>query len=585
MNSIWKKTLASVIVSTTLLTAVPASIVTVRADDGAFLQSTAEMPVQYRLTDVLMAEVKSVLSEKTGGGTRIGAVVKLINTGSSVTRVPDYEIRVKAADGTEYKLQSSGSNAKAIQPKEKVELTYMITLDRDENVLLSELSWVDVDEYVYPKIETAVVTVPVAATTWQGNDTVITNQDALKQWGEAFRLPMLTPELEFTPVSLIEEKTDKGPVSLITLVAENKGTVAEDVPSFSIDGKTDSKTYEGVLLEKKVELQPGEKKNLHVAITREQNAVPTHLLVVTRESYTQAGQQTPVQFSVGRLSIGLPDQGLQPIVDLLTPYKLGETMAFDPYSKLIDSQLKVSMVELSLSGNDADGYRTILAKLLLRNTSERPLALPALGMELTSLHGSSYIGSRQTTVNDVLMPNLGYIVDYSFTVPSSETGEFMLLKMMDNQTVAPYSVPVSGYKVAAQVPEERGSNVMKLYPYDVELRDWSLSYLTTFGQIGNATIFFNYKLKLNLEIHKLEDVLVDESSSKLKIELVDKLGRILGSESFSFTGVNRLISGEQTLTFSNIRTEQQEYPLTVKIYEAITTPTGEAKRLIKTLQQ
>lgn len=584
MNTKWKKTLLSVVISTSLLPSLPA--LNAYADEAAPV-SAVETIVQYDLTNVLKAEVKSVLSEKTGSGTRIAAVVKLQNTGDSVTRVPDYDIRVKTTEGIEYTLQSSAGNAKAVQPKEKVELTYMITLDRDETVSLSELSWVDVDEYVYPKVETPIVTVPVEAATWHGDDSVIQDPAAIKKWGEPFRLPMLVEGLEFTPTGLLQEKTDKGPVTLITLLAENKGQTVEKVPSFGIDGKTDTKTYEGIMLEKDIELQPGEKKNVYMAIVSEQNAVLNSLLVATRETYAQAGQQTPVEFSVGRISIALPEQTTR-LADLLSTYSFGDTMAFDPYSKMIDNELKVSMVDLSLSGNDEDGYQTVLAKLLLRNTSERPLPLPALGMELTSLSGSSYTGSRQEMANQTLMPNLSYVVDYSFTVPSSEKGELLVLKMMDNQTVAPYSVPIAGYKVAVKAPETgTDSDTMKFYPYDVKLNSWTMNTNTYYSVTGSQVynnIMYGYKLKLDLDIRKLEDVVVDQNSSKMKIELLDRLGRIMGSESFSFTGVSKLISGEQTLSFNNIKSDEQEFPnMTINIYEAVTTPTGEAKRLVKTL--
>src|SRR5690606_15755162 len=98
-------------------------------------------------------------------------------------------------------------------------------------------------------------------------------------------------------------------------------------------------------------------------------------------------------------------------------------------------------------------------------------------------------------------------------------------------------------------------------------------------------ISYSYKLILDLDIERVEDVVVDSGFSKLKIEIVDSFNKMLGSETIAFTGVDRLISGKQTILFNNIRTEQHQYPLTIHIYEVIDTPSGEASRLIETLQQ
>jgi hypothetical protein len=86
-------------------------------------------------------------------------------------------------------------------------------------------------------------------------------------------------------------------------------------------------------------------------------------------------------------------------------------------------------------------------------------------------------------------------------------------------------------------------------------------------------------------VEQVDNVVADAGFSKLKIELTDTLGRVIGSQSVPFTGTNKLISGEQTISFSNIYTDNYQYPLVVKLYESIDTPNGEANRLVKTLKQ
>lgn len=589
MNKKWTKTLTSIMITTALIS--NASIITAFADEAESAASVS-YETQYQLTNVLKAEVKTVLSDKSGQGRRIGAVVKLENTGNKVTRVPEYEVRLRTKDGTEYTLQGSYANAKAVHPKEKVELSYLLQLDREDEVELAELYWVDINDYVYPKEETVVLSVPVDHIAWKGTDAVITEPSAIKKWGETFALPVLNKNLQFTPQSIIEENTDKGPATLVTLLAENLGDSTETVPAFTLEGKSEEKVYPGQLVESNAQLKPGEKKNIHFLILAETGETLKSLNVVTQESFVKPSLQGSeakgssqsvdvTNYTVGILNILLPGQNLN-IADFVTDYKFGEKISFDPYSKLIDKNLDVSLVGLTLNENESFGYQTVIAKLLLKNNSERPLALPALGLELSSADGYTYAGVRQAGAAQSLTPNLSHVVNYAFTVPSSETGDKLLIKFLDNKIVEPYGVPISAYKVAVQ-PQEEASELLSFYPFTVNLKSWSMANLTNPALAGPLT--YSYRIKMDLEINKKEDVVVDQNSSYLKLELRDSLNRELGSQSFSFVGTKRLISGEQILSFDNIRTDQFEYPITINIYEAVQTPNGEAKRLVKTLKQ
>lgn len=604
MKRKWTKALTGIAISAALIS--NASVITAFADEAQ--PAAAYYETQYQLTNVLKAGVKSVLNERSGQGRQIGAVVKLENTGSKVTRVPEYEVRARTKDGIEYTLQPSLANVKSIQPKEKVELSYLLQLDRQDTVELSEVFWVDINEYVYPKEETVVLTVPVDNIAWKGTDDAITEPSAIKKWGESFSLPVLNKNLEFIPQHITDESTDKGPATLVTLLTENKGDSTETVPAFSLDGRSEDKVFPGRLVESNVQLKPGEKKNIHVLIPTDTDVTLKSLNVVSQETFVktsllgvaatanpqngaananpQGGAANAIpqgvevtNYTVGRLNILLPSRE-QGAGEYIPEYKLGDKIAFDPYSKLVDKNLDVSLVELTLNGNELYGYQTVIAKLLLKNNGERPLSLPALGLELSSADGYTYSGERQAGTVQSLAPKLSYVVNYAFAVPSSESGEKLVLKLLDNKIAEPYGVPISSYKVAVQPADESG-NLLSFYPFTVNLKSWTLQYS---GGMSLG-IYYNYHLKLDLDIEKKEDVVVDLNSSYLKAELEDSSGRVFGSQNYSFVGPNRLISGEQTLTFPNVRTDELNYPATIKLYEAIQTPNGEAKRLIKTLKQ
>ncbi|TMV44297.1 hypothetical protein FE783_32865 [Paenibacillus mesophilus] len=577
MKPTWKKSLSAAVLSVSLvLTASPAMLLA--QESGAVTQSAQG---HYVLTPLVGADVKSVYSERFQEGTRIGAVVRLYNEGNRVVRVPDYDLRVKTAEGVEYTLRASVANAKAIQPKEKVDLSYMLTLDYIDATGLSELSWVEVDEYVYPKLETPILTVPVNGIVWNGSDSAVTGEGALKQWAEPFKLPVLSDSLQYTPVTLINEKTPQGPVTVITLIAENTGDRTETVPDFRIDGKSDSRSYAGKRAETSVELKPGEKKYIHYGILTENNAVLNSLTVLTPETFVQLGaNNTPSveSYTVGRLSVALP-QASTVDVNALPVYKMKDRIAFDPLNKLIDKDTEVSLVDLTMNESESAGYNTIIAKFIVKNNGERPVPLPAFQTELTNAEGFRYSGTRQTTSVGQLAPKLSYLVNYTYAVPSSEKGGDLLMKLQDNQTIAPYNIPIAGFKTTVAENKPTNDDTLSFYPYNVKLNSWALSIQ------GSAMGQFSYKLKLDTDITTVDDVIADVNSANMKIELLDNSGRMIATQTMPFAGVNKLISGTQYLVFQNLRTDQFEWPLTVKLYESIQTPAGEANRLIKTMKQ
>lgn len=582
MNNKWKKTALAVLITSSLM----ANSYTVLADGT--LSTVTQVGTYYQLSDSLEVELKSLLNERSSDGIQVGAVVRLKNVTGSVTRVPEYEIRVKTEDGVEYTLQPSVSNAKSVQPKSKVELSYMATLDRQDEINLAELSWVDVDYYVYPKKETSVLTLNVAGQAWAGSNTVITDQAVVKKWGESFQIESENSPLIYTPVSLSKDNTATSPVSIVKLLVENNSPYRENVPAFAMDGKDDQDVFKGERVEQEeITLEAGEKAYIHFAISTDQDTELKSINVVTPESFVQGQGLLATVYSVGRLNILLPSSNLA-LTENAVAYKLNDPITFDTVSDAINPNVKVSLVELSMHDSEGVGYQTAVAKFKLTNTSVNPIPMPNFLTEIQSADGFSYSGNRQNRVPQSLMPNLSHVVSYSYIVPGSEKGENLTLKLQ-NAVSATTKSTVAALNVAVQQPASDTSEVLSFYPFGVKLNYWTIgsaSNLSSPGMLLNT--MYAYKLKMDMEITQLDGIVVDQDSSMMKVALVDSLDRIVAEENLSFVtnteGARKLLSGENIVTFNNVRSETMESNYSLKIYETFNTPTGEAKRLVATLK-
>ncbi|WP_159882561.1 hypothetical protein [Paenibacillus puerhi] len=537
----------------------------------------APVAVSYNLTDAIKAEIKSVLNENAGSETRIGVVVRLHNTSDRMRRVPDYELRMQTADGTHYTLRPSAANTTSIQSQEKVELSYLITIERSDNVVLSSLNWIEIDEFEYPQKEKTVLSIPLEGLQWKGEGSVIPESALIKPWTEAFTLPVFSSSIEYTPVSLFYQNQPEGPVAFVTLLAENKGKKKEAIPLLQLDGQAESGWFKGQKQEASAgTLEPGAKQYVYFAIPVDNEVELNRLVVLTPESFVHA-DKTSIDYTIGRMVIDLQDvSGKKHDIQKVQAYQPGAAITFDPLNKLIRQGIDISLVELHMHGAEGDGYQTVVAKFKLRNKLEGPVALPEFQAELRTKDGYSYLGTRQATVDQNLISNLGYVVSYSFNVPSKEQGDDLVMNILDSKTAAPYYVPIASFQTKTQ--EQTDDDVMRFYPFNVKLADWRVAPLYNAGT-------YSYKMNMTLDISREDNIVVNQNFSKMKVELEDQLGRTLGSETLSFTGTKRLVSAQQSFTFNDLYTDQIETPLVVKIYESIDTPLGEAKRLVKTLNQ
>ncbi|UQZ87127.1 Telomeric repeat-binding factor 2 [Paenibacillus konkukensis] len=573
----WKKTVTSVVITTSLITTTGYAVLA--ADPVQTSVQPASAAVSYPLTDTLQVEIKSVLNERVAEGTRIGVVVRMKNSGAGITRVPEYELRVKTSDGIEYTLQPSASNPKAIQPLANTELSYMAVIDRTDNVALSEVNWTDVDYYVYPKKETLIVAVPVSGQSWKGSDMAITDPTAVKKWGETFTIPSLISPLEYTPVNIEKELSDKGTVQVVQLLVTNPTDQRETLPDFTLDGKSETQVYAGKLVENGgLILEAKEQKYIHFAIPTDNDTVLSSLNVLTPEKFAEGGAAAAaatVNYNVGRLNVLLPAaQASQsyPVYELKSPMK------FDSLSDLIHPNMQVSMVEFHMNDNEEEGSKNVTAKFKLSNKSDMPIAVPAFQTDLVSADGYTYSGSRQNITTPTVLPNSSLVVSYSFTLPVSETGSGLALKIQDTQKAAPYKTTIAGYKVALQ--ESEPGEQFDLYPFNVKVSYWTISPL--YNRTGNNT--YSYKARFDLEITRDEQVQIDQSFSKLQFELYDSLGRLIGTTSGKFIGNGRLVTGENNMYF-DATTEQLDRPLTIKAFEVFTTQAGDSKRLLGVFKQ
>ncbi|TVY11988.1 hypothetical protein [Paenibacillus cremeus] len=579
------------------------------AEDAAGAAVVAQVPSakSYALTDKLQVEVKSLLNETTSDCTRIGIVVRLRSSAAKVAKLPDLDVRVKTADGYEYPLQASVFNAHAIRPQTTEELSYMVTVDRRDPIELTELTWVDVDWYSYPKQETVQLAMPIDGAGWTGPLSNFADGAAAElAWGQSFSLAApLESQLTYTPVAVSKDNTPQGPVTTVQLRVENpSATKKEALPDFVLDGKAAAASAGGpdrsVFSGKRVEqgpivLEPKEKRYIHFVIPTEKDTVLSAVNVLTPETFRQMdakGNVTASSYTVGRFHIVLPAAAGGIAAAEFAAAKLyaaGEPFAFDRLSDAIDPSMDISLAELHRHENEGEGYQTVIAKLTLSNKGDLPVPLPAFQTKLLTAQGLTYSGSRQAGTVSEIMPKTNYVVSYAFNVPTGSEDSSYVLKLTDAKTAAPAVTTIGAYKLELQSADSDSVLNLKrmdFYPFTVNLTDWAISGRTNMpSSLAPGPITYSYRLMLSMDIERDERVMVDQNFSKMQLELVDPTGKQVSVRTISFTGVNRLISGKQYITFDNLKTDEQLYPLSVNIYETITTATGEAKRLVGVLQQ
>ncbi|MDU0204497.1 S-layer homology domain-containing protein [Paenibacillus sp. MAH-36] len=553
---------------------------------GQHSEIHAEDLKAYSLPGGSQAQVKSVLQEKTTDGWRVGTVVKLTNSSNSTIRVPDYELRVRTSDGTDYTLVPSASNARSILPQSDVTLSYMTDINVKSDVSLTDVLWIDVDTKVYPKQETLLADSPVGSIVWRGNDAVINDASLMGEWGATFSIPGVTSSLKYSATSLSKQFSGQSPTYIVQVKVQNSGSYAETIPDFTLSGKSNGQSFIGKRVEESpITLNAGEQKYIHFAVTTEASTQLNAFYVLTPESFLKQGQTTPLQYYTGRIGFGLPANGGTETSTVPSGgnYTFGTPMVFEQGNEFINPNLAVSLEELHVTNNEETGNKTGLAKFKLVNKGDKPIPVPALAADLTGKDGFTYTGSRQTLGTSDIAPGTGVVVSYGYTIPSTDQSDQYKLNVQGvlagaSQGQTGYKSTIASYTVSTQ--SDNDHNNVSLYPFKLNIKSWTLSQLT----ITTPSLSYSYKLNLDLDITRDPEVLVDNNFSKLKFELVDGSGSSLGSSSFPFSGTNRLVSGTQSLSFSNLTQNQVQNNVSIRVYESVTTPNGEMDRFITELK-
>jgi hypothetical protein len=598
MKSNWKKTAGSILIMISLMSSSYAAMASELAEPN--LAKPAAVP--YSLTEAIRVDIKTVLNERVEGGTRVGIVVRMSNNRPTLVRVPEYELRLKTIEGIEYTLQSSASNPRSLQPKATTELSYMAVIDRTDNVMLSEANWTEIDEYMYPKTEKRIASIPINGLTWKGSDTPIQDPASVMKWGETFKIPSLLSPLEYTPLSMEKQVADSGTKLILQLLVTNPTDRRETLPDFMIEGKTGTEVFEGVKVinstsdtstpmasqvqsysgnrveKDKIILETREKTYVHFAIPTHNDTVLTSINLLTPEQFSQTGADgnpSVVNYLVGRLNILHPPASTK---TAYPAYTFGAPMSFDPLSELIHHNLEVSVVELHMDDDKDEGSKHATSKFKIFNKSDIPMAVPVFQTELLSTDGYTYSGTRQTLTTQRILPNSGLVLDYSYTLPTSEDGKNLVLKINDTTTAAPYKMVIAGYQMDVQPmdTEEKFS----VYPFDAIVTYWTISPI--YNRTGNMS--YSYKARFNLDLKRQEQIQIDNSFSKLQFELFDSADRLIGTTTSSFIGSGRLVSGENNIVFE-ATTEQLDRPLTIRLFEVFTTAEGDSKRLLGVYKQ
>jgi hypothetical protein len=328
-------------------------------------------------------------------------------------------------------------------------------------------------------------------------------------------------------------------------------------------------------------LSPGESTTYHFSGVLPSNldTQALQLVVLEKKAAAQAaGQQQGTQANANSSSLTLPVlltalAGANSGTDS-TPYTsaqsytLGEPLRFNN-NNLIDSNMDVSLVEMHMHENDDFGYKTVVAKYKLTNKGTSSLPVPDFQADLTSSLGYSYTGTKQTTAAKQILPNTSYVLSYSYMMPPSEAGEQLAMNLYDTNHSA-----IGSYKVALQ--SEATDGPISFYPFTLELKDYDVSATYSSGT-------YNYKVKLNLDIERKEQVIVDSNFSQVSFELTDAVGQVIGTQTMAFTGAQKLVSGTQTINFNGAKIDQIQSGVSIKMYELIQTPNGPVKRLVKVL--
>jgi len=543
----------------------PGSAAVISAADDA----PADTP--YILTSTLRAGVKTVLNERVPGGVRIGAVVRLYNTAYRAVSVPAYELRAVTADGVVYTLRPSADNPRLVQPREKTELSYMLHVSRTDAFALDRLAWVSVDEYVYPKKETTVLYMPVSGLEWYGPSTVFTDVWRVKDWSSPFHIPGESADLIFTPVRLAERHTPQGTTAVLVMLARNTGNRTAWVPEFTVTGNTPLGHYPAELAERgPIAIEPGASRYLHFVMKLPAPEGWRSFTISTPESFTDASGA--VRYEAGRLQIKPPARSETQTVQ--SPYKL-----FDPirvastFRPNLAREVDIALAEVTRFEQAGDGFLRAVAKFRLVNRSGVTVALPDFGVEWVTSEGVSYMGERLEARQNMMMPGVGMMIAYVFTLPlSAGEDDKARIALLDGD-LNTFQLPIGAVEIPLDAEEGTVDGTAELYPFTVDVRSASLDWVG----LNSPEV-----LSVDIGVARASNVTFDERTLRLKLEAADANGRVLVSRTYALAGANRITSGVQTFEIDDKTRKAASGEIALRLYEVLAASGGDVERLVGT---
>ncbi|TMV46834.1 hypothetical protein FE783_24655 [Paenibacillus mesophilus] len=244
-----------------------------------------------------------------------------------------------------------------------------------------------------------------------------------------------------------------------------------------------------------------------------------------------------------------------------TDYSLGDRIELP-----LDKKLDAAITELKLYDNENYGFKTAVAKLKLTNLDNSAFALPGLSLDIVRENGLVYTGTRQANVISQLATNSSYMVSYSFIIPEAEEGQTVALRLYNGTD----SIPLNSVRLGIE-PENTADDVWDAYPYKITVNSGDLLV----GQLGTT---FSYTLNFNVALERRDQIVTDASVSKLQFEIEDSSGLVLSTQTLPFQGTTKLLEGDNSITFTNLKLNQFNSTNYVNVYEVVDTPNGIVKR-------
>ncbi|MCE5169187.1 hypothetical protein LQV63_07680 [Paenibacillus profundus] len=551
--------------------------------------ATEYMKAKFRL----QIELADVINSDTTEGRQVAAVIKLKNESGKRLRLPDYELFVQMDNKAEYAMEPSSNNARVLSPGEMAEWRWMSHVMAEETAAPVRFIWKEINREVYPKKETAIATMNMPQQAWENDYTPITDPESIKEWGQPFQLSALsdTSMLIYTPISIVkssgkpEQAAERGKeklesIHVVTFRVENRNSIRESVPDFKLIAWSNNELYYSKKLGKVPEsLLPGEGATLRFAVETGPRAELTGLQLMTPESFQPPGAADATQavtYQVGRLFINITKQASAQVTP--TDYKLREPMKFGAGVDLFPEGLKVSIEEETTLENKEAGFKALLLRFKLENKSGSSVVLPSFHAELENKDGARFGGERIGSKTDkkALIPNAAVVESHLFVLPDGDKGQELLLHIVDSREEKEYPFVVDTFRFKTS-PDYTGDLLFDMYPFRLKIDDWEGKWLRDGNSIMEST---SYALKLKLNIDRAQQVMADPSLSKIRLEMTDHGGRVLGTKLFSLVEEPRLAEGEQNIIFQNIDMVSVRYPVIVNFYEVLDTPYGPVKRFL-----